>query len=95
MMDTSIFGLDPGAARRKRKYDRRLIRQGWDPAVVALMPAPPQWFYPPPYREAWQKAYDSLLELNRLPQEDRETALGEVAMLLERKCPCCGQVIRN
>ena len=95
MFDTTILGLDPGAPHRKKRLDRRLVRKGWDPAVVALMPAPPAWYHPPPQQQVWRTAYKAFVELNQLPEDERRVAISQIATRLERTCPCCGQLITD
>jgi len=96
VIDIRIYASDPDAERRKAKYDRKLIKKGWDPAVVELMPAPLPWFHLPHHHQAWQVAYKALQDLNRLSDSERAAALEMVAELNAQKvqhCPCCGQVI--
>ena len=96
MIDIRLYASDPDARRRKAKYDRKLIRKGWDPAVVALMPAPLPWFHLPHHHQAWQAAYNALAELNGMPEGERTAALEMAVEQLaqkEQRCPCCGQEI--
>ena len=96
MIDIRLHASDPDAVKRKATFDRKLIKKGWDPAVVALMPAPLPWFHLPHHHQAWQTAYKSLAVLNGMPEGERTATLKMVVEQLAQnaqRCPCCGQEI--